>query len=83
LSFLKLNKIVGALAVGIMSGLALTAITLSNFVLHSQFIMLNVYTNGTADWTVDATMLLKSFFALLFVTFCVGLSLGVLATRRN
>jgi hypothetical protein len=82
-SLLTLNRIAGALSVGIMSGLALTAIMMSKFLLHSQFVVLNVYTNGSADWAIDATIFLKSLFALMLVIFIFGLALGVLVTRKN
>ncbi len=64
-------------------GLALTAVMANKFVLHSQAVILNFYTNGTADWTMDATMLLKSLYVLMFVTFTLGLALGLLVTRKN
>ena len=81
--FFKLNRIVGAVSVGIMSGLALTAVMISNFALHSQFVILNVYSNGSSDWTMNATILLKSLFGLMFVAFTIGLALGLLATRKK
>jgi hypothetical protein len=81
--FLKLNRIIGAISVGIMSGLALTAVMVSNFALHSQFVILNIYSNGSSDWTMDATTLLKSLFGLMFVAFTLGLALGLLATSKK
>lgn len=80
---LKLSRIAGAVSVGVMSGLALAAVMASKFVLHSQAVILNFYTNGSADWTMDATLLLKSLFTLMFVTFSVGLALGLLVMRRD
>lgn len=81
--FLTLNRIVGAVSVGIMSGLALIAVVISNFALHSQFVILNIYTNGSSDWTMDATILLKSLFGLMFVAFTIGLALGLLAMKKK
>ncbi|MGA2791032.1 MAG: hypothetical protein ABSF00_09715 [Candidatus Bathyarchaeia archaeon] len=83
MGFLKLNRIIGAVSVGIMSGLALTAVMISNFALHSQLVVLNIYSNGSSDWTMDATILLKSLFGLMFVAFTLGLALGLLATRKK
>ncbi len=80
---MKLSRIAGAVSAGVMSGLALTAVMVNKFVLHSQAVILNIYTNGSADWTMDATMLLKSFLVLMFVTFGAGLALGLLVTRRD
>ncbi len=83
MSLLKLNRIAGAVSVGVMSGLALTALMVSKFALHSQFVILNIYTNGSADWAMDATFFLKSLYVLMFVTFTMGLALGLLATHRD
>jgi hypothetical protein len=83
MSFFKLNRIIGAVSVGVMSGLALTAVMISNFALHSQFVILNVYSNGSSDWAMDATILLKSMFVLMFVAFTIGLALGLLAMRKK
>jgi len=81
--FLKLNRIAGAVSVGVMSGLAITAVMISNFALHSQFEALNILSNGSSDWTMDATILLKSLFGLMFVAFTIGLAHGLLATRKK
>lgn len=81
--FLKLNRIAGAVSVGIMSGLAITAVMIGNFALHSQFVALNIYSNGSSDWTMDATIPLRSLFGLMFVAFTIGLALGVLGTRKK
>jgi hypothetical protein len=83
MGFLKLSRIIGAVSVGIMSGLALTAVMISHFALHSQFVVLNIYSNGSSDWTMDATILLKSLFGLMFVAFTLGLALGLLATSKK
>jgi len=83
MGFLKLNRIIGAVSVGVMSGLALTAVTISNFALHSQFVVLNIYSNGRSDWTMDATILLRLLFGLMFVAFTFGLALGLLTTRKE
>jgi hypothetical protein len=79
----SLNKVAGALAVGIMSGLLTTALAVNKFVLHAQSVVLNTYSNGTADWTMDATPFLKSLFVLLFVAFALGLTFGLMITQRN
>jgi hypothetical protein len=81
--FLKLNRVAGAISAGIMSGLALTAIMIGKFALHSQFVALNIYSNGSTDWAMDATAFLKSLFVLMFVIFAAGLALGALVTRRD
>ncbi len=83
MGFLSLNWIVGALSAGIMSGLALTAVVVTRFALHSHVVILNIYPNGNADWVMDATPFLKSLFVLMFVTFAIGLALGILVTRRK
>lgn len=75
--------IAGALSVGIMSGLALIALNLGKFALHSHAVILNFYTNGTSDWAMDATTLLKSAFVLMLAIFCVGLALGFLVARKD
>jgi hypothetical protein len=46
-------------------------------------VVLNIYSNGSSDWTMDATILLKSLFGLMFVAFTLGLALGLLATRKK
>jgi hypothetical protein len=83
MSVFKRNSIIGAVSVGVMSGLALTAVMISNFALHSQFVALNIYSNGSSDWAMDATIFLKSMFGLMFVAFTIGLALGLLVTRKK
>jgi len=81
--FLKLNKVAGAVSVGVMSGLSLTSISVREFALHSQTVALNIYTNGNADWAMDATIFLKSLYGLMFVAFTLGLALGLLIMKRD
>lgn len=78
-----LNLIAVAISVGVVSGLALTSIMISGFAFHSQVVALNVYDNGTKDWTVDATSLLRYMFDLMLMLFVAGIFLGLLITRRT
>ncbi len=80
---LSLNKIAGAVSLGVMAGLAFMAVVISKFVIHSQTVALNIYTNGRMDWGMDGTILLKSLYVLMFVTFTLGLALGLLVARRD
>ncbi len=83
MSFLTLSRISTAISVGIMSGLALTASTISKFALHSQFVILNEYTNGSTDFAIDATGFMKSLLTLMLLVFAGGLALGLLITKRD
>ncbi|MGP8069268.1 MAG: hypothetical protein ACLP5V_05215 [Candidatus Bathyarchaeia archaeon] len=80
---MSLSRISAAVSVGIMSGLALMAATISKFALHSQFVILNEYTNGSADWAIDATGFMKSILTVMLLVFAGGLALGLLLTKRD
>lgn len=83
MSSLTLSRVSAAISVGIMSGLALIAATISKFALHSQFVIFSEYTNGSADWAIDATGFMKSLLVLMLLVFAGGLALGLLITKRD
>jgi hypothetical protein len=78
---LERSNIAKATAVGVVSGLGLSSLVLRNVALHSKSVLVNFYTNGTMDFSVDVTSLAKSAIALAFAVFLVGLVLGLLMVK--
>jgi hypothetical protein len=80
---LDLSKIAKGTAVGVASGLLIALGTIKNVSTHSGTMFLNFYPNGTVDFSIEVTSIVKSALALALVVFSVGLLLGTFIMQHR
>jgi hypothetical protein len=80
---LERSNVAKATAVGVLSGLGLSSLILRDVAIHSKSVLVNFYTNGTMDFSVDITYLARSALVLTFSVFVVGLILGVVMVKAR